>query len=138
MDYKGEHRAVRLCPGQYHDIFRIYIDDIFQKNTTKPTIVLPTNKFTFSKKNLKNNFPKKKLSTKLCQRMGHYTLNTVLYVTLLKFLEYTSSAFSVALRAMSYFDLLSFNYIRNHDNVVIFKYLMKFTHIFTCISARKM
>ena len=39
--------------------------------------------------------------------MGHYTLNTVLYITLLKFIVYTSSAFSVALHAMLYFDLLT-------------------------------
>ena len=55
-------------PGQYHDIFRIYIDDIFQKNTTKPTIVLLQTNLIFQKKIPKKKFP--------CQ-----TLNTVLYVT---------------------------------------------------------
>ena len=93
--------------GQYHDIFRMYIDDIFQKNTTKPTIVLLQNKFNFSKKNLKIIFRKKNSQKKCVSKNGTLTLNTVLYVTLLKFLVYTSSAFSVALRAMLYFDLLT-------------------------------
>ena len=51
-------------PGQYHDIFRIYIDDIFQKNTTKPTIVLLQTNLIFQKKIPKKKFPKKNLKKK--------------------------------------------------------------------------
>ena len=57
-----------IVPGQYHDIFRIYIDDIFQKNTTKPTIVLLQTNLIFQKKIPKKKFPKKKTQKKSCVR----------------------------------------------------------------------
>ena len=53
-----------MPPGQYHDIFRIYIEDIFQKNTTKPTIVLLQTNLIFQKKIPKKKFPKKKSQKK--------------------------------------------------------------------------
>ena len=68
-------------PGQYHDIFRIYIDDIFQKNTTKPTIVLLQTNLIFQKKISKKKIPKKKSQKKNSKKKLCQTLNTVLYVT---------------------------------------------------------
>ena len=54
MDWSTPHYSFSdllvLDPGQYHDIFRIYIDDIFQINTTKPTIVLLQTNLIFQKK----------------------------------------------------------------------------------------
>ena len=55
---------LRVAPGQYHDIFRIYIDDIFQKNTTKPTIVLLQTNLIFQKKIPKKKFPNRKKNLK--------------------------------------------------------------------------
>ena len=89
-----------MIPGQYHDIFRIYIDDIFQKNTTKPTIVLLQTNLIFQKKIPKKKIPKKKSQKKISKKKLCQTLNTVLYVTR------EALNFSVALCAALYYILI--------------------------------
>ena len=117
-------------PGQYHGIFSIYIEDIFQRNTTKPTIVLLRTNLIFQKKIQQNNFPKKKSQKKIVSKNG------TLY-TKFGFIRHTPSISSVHVISIQC-GAPRYVIFRNHDNIVIFKYLMKFTHIFTCISARKM